>query len=417
MRRIIVLAGLFVALSLAANAQNMSSPYSVYGIGDIQNTYPDRSSGMANASASLISTPGFLLMKNPASMIGLERSMGQVDLALTGKAVTFNGDPISSSNNTAKDVTIKRFGISAKLNNWWASGFGYTPFSYVNYQFVGQKTIEGSTSSIDATYEGNGGLSQVYWTNAFAVGKHLAMGLRSTFIFGSINQTETLEGGSISTPIEAQTSTYYNNFRFEYGAIYKAKLNKNLVLGIGGKIANKTGLRTEETLNVIEGSTTVTSDKELSEGSFNLPWSYDAGISVINKGKTTFSLDYSFDQWSNVKNTTTSTYNMVNSQRLSAGFQISNQIKRYNLVAEKSYFQAGVFGGQSYLQVKGQQLNEFGVTAGYGGFLSRGLNIALGLEAGRRGTTANALIRENYVQLTLAFSYREVLYSKGRKYD
>jgi hypothetical protein len=418
MRRITVLAGLFVTFSLAANAQNLSSPYSVYGVGDIQNSYPDRSAGMANASLSLISSPGFLLNKNPASLIGLERSLGQLDLALTGKTVTFKGEPITSSNSSGKDVVIKRFGVSAKLNNWWASGFGFMPYSYVNYQFVGQKSIEGSTNTFEGTYEGNGGLNQVFWTNAFAVGKHVAMGLRSSFIFGSINQTETLAGATLNVPIVSQTSTYYNNFRFEYGAIYKGKINKNWVLGLGGKITTKTGLNTDETLTVTEGSTAVETNKQLSTGTYNLPWSYEGGISLINKNKTTFSVDYSFDQWQGVKNTVpTSTYALVNSQRVSAGFQISNQIQRFNLVAEKSYFQAGVFAGQSYLQVKGQQLNEFGVTAGYGGYLSRGLNFSLGLEAGRRGTTANNLVRENYIQLTLAFSYREFLASKGRKYD
>ena len=416
MRRITVLAGLFVALSFAANAQNLSSPYSVYGVGDLQTTYPDRSSGMANASVSLISTPGFLLNKNPASIIGLERSLGQLDLALTGKTVNFKGEPITSSNSSSKDVTIKRFGVSARLNKWWASGFGYMPYSYVNYQFVGQKNVEGSTNTIPATYEGNGGLNQVFWTNAFAVGKHLAMGLRSAFIFGSINQTETVISGN--TAIAAKTSTYYNNVRFEYGAIYKGRLNKNLVVGLGGKVTTKTGLNTEETLDVVEGSSTITSNKQLSVSRYHLPWSYDVGLSVIHKDKATFTVDYSFDQWKDAKNSITSgTYSLTNSQRLSAGFQLSNQIKRFNLSAEKSYIQAGIFAGQSYLQVKGQQLNEFGGTVGYGGFLSRGLNFALGLEVGRHGTTTNNLVRENYAQLTLAFSYREVLYSKGRKYD
>ena len=29
----------------------------------------------------------------------------------------------------------------------------------------------------------------------------------------------------------------------------------------------------------------------------------------------------------------------------------------------------------------------------------------------------NSLVKENYFQFTLSLSYREVLYSKGRKYD
>jgi len=418
MRKLSVLTCFFVILMIKANAQNMNSPYSAYGVGEISEGWADRSSGMANTSISLMSNPGYLLNKNPASLAGLERSLGQVDLALVGKSSTFTGTPITSSNNSARDLVIKRFSLSAKINNHWGSSVGFVPFSYVSYSFVGQKSIEGSTSTYTGNYDGNGGLHQIFWNNAVQIWhNHLAMGLRSSFIFGSINQTETLSGSTISSvPVAAQTSTYYNNFRFEYGAIYNNKLNKNWKFALGGKITTKTDLRTDQTLTVQEGNSVIENNKDMGTGTFSLPWAYDAGIALINKDRSTFTVDYSFANWSGL-NAGSATYSMVNSSRLSAGVQFSNQLKRYNMVAEKSYFQAGVFAGQSYLQVKGQQINEVGVTAGYGGFLSRGLNFHFSLEGGRRGTTANSLVRENYVQATIAFSYREILYSKGRKYD
>jgi hypothetical protein len=418
MRKISVSGALLVMMAMNANAQNMSSPYSVYGVGEIQNTWSDRSSGMANTSVSLISTPGFLLNKNPASLIGLERSMGQVDLGLVGRTTTFRGTPISSSNSSAHDVMINKFSLSTKLNNHWASSVGFTPFSYVSYSFAGNKSIEGSGSTYSGQYDGNGGLHHIYWNNAFAIGKHVAMGLRSSFIFGSINQIETVQGAGVSVPIESTVQNYYNNLRFEYGAIYNSKITKNWKLSLGGKITTKTDLHQEKTLTVMEGSTAIEQNKDLGTGSFSLPWQYDAGIALINKGRTTFSVDYSFANWDGLNGSTgSSTWAMVNSQRISAGFQLSNQVQRFGMVAEKSYFQAGVYTGQSYLQVKGQQINEFGVTAGYGGYLSRGLSYGLALEGGSRGTITSGLVRENYVQLTLSLSYREILYSKGRKYD
>jgi hypothetical protein len=416
MRKIFVLAGLFVVFMSTANAQNLSSPYSVYGVGEIQELQPDRSSGMANTSMSLISTPGFLINKNPASLIGLERSLAQVDLGIVGKTVTFKGNSINSDNNSAKDVTIKRISLSAKINNHWASSVGFKPFSYVNYAFTGQKSIEGSPDTYTAAYDGNGGLHNIFWNNAVAVGKHVAMGLRANFIFGSINQTETLQGGGLSTTVISEVTNYYNGFRFEYGAIYGTKLTKNWKVSLGGKVSTKNDLNLQKTLTVTEGNTIVEKDKELSDGSFTLPWQYDAGIALINKGRTTFTVDYSYSDW-NKLNPGGTTWSMVNSERLSAGFQFSNQVQRFGMVAEKSYFSAGVFTGKSYLQVKGQEIKEMGGTVGYGGYLSRGLAYNLALEGGRRGTISSSLVRENYFQVTLSLSYREVLYSKGRKYD
>jgi hypothetical protein len=290
------------------------------------------------------------------------------------------------------------------------------PFTYVNYSFTAQKSIEGSTSTYTGAYEGHGGLHHVYWTNAVSIGKHVAMGLRSSFIFGSINQTETLAGTSLNSTIISQITNYYNGFRFEYGAIYGNKINKNWKFALGGKVTSTSNLNQQKTLTVTEGNAVVESNKELTDGTFKLPWQYDAGISLINKGRATFTVDYTYGKWDKL-NPGSTTYAMTNNERVSAGFQFSNQIQRFGMVAEKSYFQVGAFGGNSYLQVKGQQIKEYGVTAGYGGYLSRGLSFSLGLEGGQRGTIANNLVRENYVQFTIALSYREVLYSKGRKYD
>jgi hypothetical protein len=416
MSKSVLIAVLFIILTVGAHAQNMNSPYSVYGVGDIQNTFSDRSSGMAYTSMALTSMPGFLYNKNPASLIGLERSLAQVDLSLVGKTVTYTGDPIGSTNNNSRDMTIKRFSLSSKLSGHWASSVGFIPFSYVNYSFTQNKTVEGSDGTYAAQYDGNGGLSNIYWNNAVSIGKNVAVGLRSSFLFGSINQTETMSGATLAVPVISEVKDYYNNFRFELGTLYNGKLSKNWRLSLGGKVTTKTDLRSEQTLDVTEGSTIVEKDKLLGTSTFTLPWAYDAGIALTNKGRQTFTVDYSYAQWDGL-NKGGSNWRMINSQRISAGVQFSNQVQRFGLVAEKSYFQMGVFSGQSYLQVRNQPINEFGVTAGYGRYLSRGLTCGFALEAGRRGTTSNGLIRENYVQATVSFSYREILYSKGRKYD
>ena len=416
MRTIVLIPALLFIITGSAFAQNMNSPYSVYGVGEIQNNYSDRSSGMGYTSMALLSTPGHLLNKNPASLIGLERSLAQVDLSLVGRSVTYTGNPISSTNNTSHDMTIKRFSLSSKLSDHWASSVGFIPFSYVSYSFLQQKTVEGPESNYSSQIDGNGGLNNIFWNNAFAIGKHVAVGLRTSFIFGSINQTETMSGATLAVPVISEVKDYYNNFRFEFGSLYNTKLGKNWKLALGGKVATKSDLRSEQTLTVTEGTTVVEQDKPLGTSTFTLPYSWDAGIALTNKGRSTFAVDYSFENWDGL-NKGGSTWSMVNSQRLSAGVQFSNQVQKWGMTAEKSYFQAGVFMGQSYLQVRNQQINEFGATAGYGGYLSRGLSFGLALEGGRRGTTANGLIRENYVQATISFSYREVLYSKGRKYD
>jgi hypothetical protein len=49
--------------------------------------------------------------------------------------------------------------------------------------------------------------------------------------------------------------------------------------------------------------------------------------------------------------------------------------------------------------------------------LNNGLLYTIGAEVGKRGTEQANLIKENYFQLSLTLSFRDFLFSKGRKYD
>jgi hypothetical protein len=111
-------------------------------------------------------------------------------------------------------------------------------------------------------------------------------------------------------------------------------------------------------------------------------------------------------------------WKLVSGNRIAAGIQRSWFARRWGGGDyEKRFLQAGMFLNRSYLQVKDQQINNFGFTAGYGGSLRNNLLYTLSAEVGQRGTTSNKLIKENYVQFTLALTYRDYLFTKGRRYD
>lgn len=403
-------------LSSRLVAQDMNSPYSTYGVGDLEQRYYDRSVGMGNSSISLMSTQHFQFLKNPASLSGLERSNVYFNLALVGKTVSYSGNPISSANNNSKDFSIKSFSIATKLNNVWASSIGFMPFSYVGYLYNATKSIEGSNSTYTGSYEGDGGLYNVYWNNAFALGKHFSVGIRSSFIFGSINQTETLSGDALTASIVTKNQDYYHRLRFEYGAIYQGNITKNWKLGLGGKIITKTTLQSERTQTITEGTTPVKTNEAVASDPFYLPVSYDAGISLTHKNRMTIAVDYNYQNWNELKQGGNS-YSLIDSRRVSAGVQFSNQVEQWGHRFEKNYWQAGVFSNNSYLRVHNTPVNEIGASVGYGSYLTGNLFYGLSVEAGRRGTISNGLIKENYVQATFTLSLREFLFSKGIKYN
>ncbi|MBL7742950.1 MAG: hypothetical protein JNN00_05675 [Chitinophagaceae bacterium] len=401
--------------SVTTYSQNMNSPYSVYGVGDIDFRAYNRTSGMAGTGLAL-SSSFYVIDNNPASIAGLPRSFYTVDVATAGKSVQYKGDPISATNSSNKDFWIKRLGLAVKINGSWASSIGIRQFSNINYKFSGNKPVEGSTTTYVTAYEGDGGLNEYYWNNAFLISKHFSAGLRSSVIAGAINQTETISDDALQSVITTKQQDYFGQLRFQAGALYSTALNKKWDISLGGKFIPKIKMVAERTLTVTENGTVLVEDDFIKYGRFYLPNTYAAGIALKKNRKTTFAFDYNYEDWSSLK-IKEAGWQLVSSHRFSGGVEFSKQQYVANQLFEKRYFQVGAFLNNSYLQIRNQPVTEFGFTAGMGGAINNSLLYTIAVEAGSRGTTQAKLIKENYVQLTLGFSYRDFLFSKGRKYN
>lgn len=396
-------------------AQNMNSPYSIYGVGDIDFRAYNRTSGMGSTGLALQSS-FYIIDNNPAAITGLTRSFYLVDVAATGKSVQYSGDPINPGNSSNKDFWIKRFGLAIKLNKIWASAVGIRQFSNINYKFAGSKPVEGSMTTYATDYEGTGGMNEYYWTNAISLGKHLSLGLKSSIIAGSINQAETLSDPNLQTTISTQEQDYLGQLRLQAGVLYGTAVNKKWDFSIGGRYEPQVKINSERTLTVTENNTTIVNNDLLKDGLFYLPNTYAGGIALKHNKRTSFALDYVYEDWSSL-HIRQQGWQLVSNNRVSGGIEFSKQKRIAGQMIEKRYFQLGGFFNNSYLQVRNNPIKEFGFTAGMGGALNGSFHYNLALEAGTRGTTRSGLIRENYIQFTLAVSYRDFIFSKGRKYD
>ena len=412
-KRIILGCSLFYYAT--ACSQNMNSPYSVYGIGDIDFRSYNRSSGMASTGLAVKSS-FYIIDNNPASITGLPRSFFTMNISSVAKSVQYKGDPINAVNSDNRDFWIKRLGITVKLNNSWATSAGLKQFSNINYKFNGTKTVEGSTEIFNTAYEGDGSLNEYYWTNAFSFGKHFSFGLQSSIIAGSINQTETLSDATFQTDISTKRQDYLGQARFQAGVLYSVALNKKWDLSLGGKFIPKIKMVSERTVTVTEGETVILQDEFIKYDRFYLPNTYAIGIALKKNKKNTYTFDYTYENWSPL-NINGRGWQLASSNRFSGGVEFSKQQWTGGQFLEKKYFQVGAFYTNSYLRIRNAPINEFGLTVGTGGSLSRNLLYTLSGELGRRGTTQNNLIKENYVQLSIGLSLSDYLFSKGRRYD
>ena len=291
---------------------------------------------------------------------------------------------------------------------------GFKQFSNVNYRFSGDKNVIGTDQTYPAVYEGDGGLNDYFWTNAFSIGKHFSIGIKSSIIAGGINQTEAVSNDAHAVATRQQD--YFGDPEFEYGAIYSASLDKHWDVSLGAKYINKTKLNAERTVTITDNTTTILNDQFVKNGIFYLPQTYSGGISVTRNKKITFAADYSYENWSPL-NISGDGWRLINSNRFSAGIELSKKVQRWGQTIEKNYFQLGGFINNSYLEVNNTPINEFGITAGTGGALTNNLLYTISIGGGKRGTTNANLIRENFFQFSVSLTYRDFLASKGRKYE
>jgi len=397
-----------------AFAQNMNSPYSVYGIGDIQHRYYNFNSGMGYTGLAL-KTSLLGAGNNPASISGIEKRVFMLDINAAGRSVNYVGNPITAENSTNRDFTVERLSLSSYITSFWASGIGMSQFSQVNYKFQNAKSIEGTNNFYNLGYSGDGGLNNYYWNNAFSVGKHLSLGVTASFIAGPINQTETISLSS-SDSIQSTRRDYYANGRLEYGFIYSGKISKQWNASIGGRFSNKTKMNYDRHLTVTENSTTIVNDKFIKYSNFSLPRSFGGGIALSSQKGITVAADYSFDNWSAL-NIVHSGWRLINSNRLSGGIEFSTFAKSWDKMVQTKSFQLGGFINNSYLMVNNHQIMEWGATAGMTHLLRSGLKIGTSIEGGVRGTTQADLIKENYIQLNLSFSLRDVLVNRKQRFN
>ncbi len=409
---------LFIAcllFSAGVYSQNNNSPYSIVGIGDIENSFYNRTSGLANTGVAY-RNDRYMINNNPASYTALQQQFFNIEMAGNAQFITYFGTPVSALANSSKDFAIKRLSIGTKITKRWSSGLGISPFSTSNYGFSAQKPIQGSSILLPATYDGNGSINQAYWNNAYEVTKHFSVGIMTSYLFGSLNQTENLFTADLATSLTTTRQIYLSNFYFNYGAQYYAPISKHLDLTVGATYANKTNLSAEYGVTVTDNTGQVLNNQITKNTFFELPDSYAGGITLAKDKKYIWTADYKHQAWTNT-NVVGSGFSLQNSNRISGGFEKVNRKQIYNNNFEKSYIQFGAYYGTSYLDISGIQLQEAGVTFGYG-FTSLKTPLAghIVFELGQRGTEKNSLVKELFFNIGFTASYRDFWLTKGRKY-
>ena len=343
-------------LPFSGVAQNVmtSSPYSMFGVGEIMTGLHGANAGMGGVA---IGMRGKMLINtdNPAGLTGLDTCRLFAEASAFAKWESYRS---KGGENQAFTGNFSRFALAGRVMPCWYMAAGLAPYSSVGYYFQSTQELEGAPGSYyTSTFSGDGGLSKAYLSNAFQLLPSLSVGVNLGYIFGNMTQTEAQSTMSVSQKLSGQS------FSADFGMQYSRRLRRELNLTLGVVYGLPQTIRMEKTKTITESSSEYCYNmKRVSQ---TLPQYVGGGVSVEYK-KMTYALDYLFRQYGSLTSAD-SRVTFHDSHELRAGICYFPDGYSSSGIWKRMDYKVGVgLSSPFYMQIRGQSGLSWRVSAGLG---------------------------------------------------
>jgi hypothetical protein len=412
-KKIIVTACFF--LTLASFAQSGSaSPYSYFGVGEsrFKGTLENRSmSGVAIEQDSI-----HMNILNPASFGAIRLTTFTMGGGYTGtKMKSDKGD--ASANRT----TLDYLAVALPLGKMGV-GFGLLPYSSVGYNI---ESLSSDSSGNNNRLTGSGGLNKAFLGLGYTIIPNLVVGADIQYNFGRIKNSNLEFITSVPVGTQEQNKSDLNGFSMNLGAMYQGKINKKLkyyssITYMPQSNLTSSNTRTIATVQYDANFNLIvleTVDSELIRKDVKIPEKITFGAGIGESRKWLVGTQIVFqnigESGNGVNTAKNVTYENYSSYSLGGYF-----VPNYNIFSkyyQKITYRAGLKYGKTGTIINSKSIDETGITLGFGlpsgGSMS---NFNIGLEFGKRGTTANGLIQENYGSFSLSFSLNDKWFRQSK---
>jgi len=393
------------------------SPYSRFGIGDLADNNNAWNLSVGQLGIGMRS-PFHVNYANPASYTAFDSLSFVFEGGINSEFVTLRNETQSVSRGYGSLGSLL-FGMP--ITRWWRTSIGLVPYSDVGYNMSNY-----TTDKVERLYSGSGGINRLYWGNGVKLFKGLSIGANFSYLFGSMDR---------EAAVQFPDSLYALNFResyhitlsdlwFNLGAQYTFRTKSGLDLNFGAIFSPSRNLTARTDMlsttyllstSGIESQRDTLVNRSGSKGKINIPAMAGAGVSIEKADYWMAGIDFKWQNWEKFLAFGKSD-SLVNSWQVNLGGEIIPDINKYNNYLARMRYRLGFNFSKTYLRLRGQDLNEYGLTFGLG-FPIRGMKTMLNVSGqyGVRGTTSNQLIRESYFRLVVGFSIYERWFVK-RKY-
>ncbi len=400
-------------------AQNSISPYSRFGIGQLESNRLAAQAGMGGI-ASALRNPESISIQNPASYSALKATTFDVGAGATIVRLTNNQrDQVNVTAN------IRYFTFAFPVTKKWGLAFGILPYSSVGYQITDQQ-ITANGDAVKYIYSGEGGLSQFFLGNGFTLGKNLSVGVNAGYLFGNIANKRALEYTSTQNTLNTRISNSVSvgSVFANYGLQYTIKRGEDqkIIIGYSGALSTKLNA-TQSTIadryfyqGTAQRVVDTIQNTESSNLKVTLPANHNIGITWQQARKWLVGVEGYYGNWAQYRSDVDKT-KLENSYGVAIGTQFTPNDNAIGNYLKNIDYRLGVRAGKSFLMLNSTTINEREVSVGLGLPLAKvrsKVNIAVAYT--NRGTVENNLLKEEILSFQLGLVLSDTWFVR-RKYD
>jgi hypothetical protein len=414
---------IFTQVTVVFGQIQVNSPYTRFGAGAlVENGMNPRISAMGGLYYGLQAN-NLINPANPASYAAFDSVSFIFDAGIFGMMTSLQ---TSQQSDQGDYISLSHLMFGFPVTHWWKTSFGILPFSYVGYDIYNTESYE-DMPDVENVYRGSGGYNQLYWGNAFRIGKKLSVGFNLKYMFGSIYRSR---GVSFPDSIEMKNTFIKGSIRSsdlygEIGVQYKATLPKDLFLVVGGVFGPQVDINSKRSYMVTTYFGDINSvqysydkiDSTLNEkGSWTLPVRTGFGVTAGKEGKWLAGADFMWQNWEKFQYYGNSD-SLANRWNIAVGGEYIPDARSIGSYFQKVSYRAGFHYGETPLYFKGQHLNEFGIGFGLGFPIKKSKSMVnVSADIGKRGTIQYGLIQENFIRFTIGVNVFENWFFKSKYY-
>lgn len=401
---------LFALLWLPALAQNVNTPYSMYGFGVIGDRATSMQRQMGGVGYALQSGRQINVM-NPASYAAIDSLTFLFDI---GADLSFIWNREGNNKDHATGGGLDYVTMQFPLSKHIGASIGMLPYSGVGYAF-GNEVAHGALEN-----QGQGGINMAYFGIAGKVAG-FSVGANVSYNFG------TIQNDVYTTPSSGQSLFEHimqiRDWDINVGVQYAQKITRNDKLVLGLTYSPKKSLHGKSWCTVQELTQESLPDTVgylKLKGNYYQPNSFGAGISYVHErtSRLTVAFDFTFQQWSKAKYSPMTEIDnpdhivfdgMKFSDRIKYALGVEYVPKLRGNYGQRMAYRAGAFYCDDYINVVGNRVREYGVSVGVGFHAPQDKTMVnLGVEFRHRQAHPNPLVKQKYLNITLGVNFNEL---------